>query len=170
MVLANFFDKLFKYKQNNRNEIVKYNSNKTFELEVQINNKIIEIDQEISENSKALIQAQIIRLRSTFSKSNNFIERIGTNVYKKKLDESINWHQKSIQELYFRRRELEINLEKIKGTFWLNRFKRFMKIIFLGFFIFLIIFIFISGFMIIIYLLPLLILIFLFYLLARKKY
>ncbi len=170
MMLANFFDKLFKYKQNNRNEIVNYNSNKTFELEVQINNKIIEIDQNISENSQALLQAQMIKLRSTFSKQNNFIETLGTNIYKKKLEQSINWHQKQIQELYFRRRELQINLEKIKGTFWLNQFKRFLKIICLGFFIFLIIFIFLSGFMILIYLLPLLILIFLGYLLATKKY
>ncbi len=170
MLIANFFDKFFKYKQNNRNKIVKYSSNKTIDLEIDINNKIIEIDQKISENSQALLQAQIIRLRSTFSTSNNFIKKIGINVYKKKLEESINWHQKQIQELYFERRELQINLEKIKGTFWINRFKRFLKIIFLGFFIFLFIVIFLSGFMIIIYLLPLLILIFLGYLLATKKY
>tara|TARA_B100000700_G_C14717689_1_gene702194 strand:- start:212 stop:724 length:513 start_codon:yes stop_codon:yes gene_type:complete len=170
MLMANFFDNFFKYKNNNGNKIVKYNSSKTFDLEVQINNKIIEIDQKIAENSESLIQAQVIKLRSTFTKSNNFIERIGTNVYKKKLDESINWHQKEIQQLYLRRRELKINLEKIQGTFWQNRLKRFFRIIVLGFVIFFIIFIFLSGFMIIIYLLPLIILIFLGYLLATKKY
>ena len=170
MLRANFFFELFKYKRNNSHEIVQYNSNENFKLQDQINIKIIEIDQKISENSQALLQAQIIRLRSTFSTSNNFIKKIGINVYKKKLEESINWHQKQIQELYFERRELQINLEKIKGTFWINRFKRFLKIIFLGFFIFLFIVIFLSGFMIIIYLLPLLILIFLGYLLATKKY
>ena len=170
MLRANFFYKFFKYKSNNSNEIVKYNSNKKFDLQNQINNQIIEIDEKIAENSKALIEAQIIRLRSSFSKSYNFIEKIGTNVYKKKLEESINWHQKQIQELYYRRRELQIKLEKLKGTFWLNRFKRFLKIIFLGFFVFLSIFIFLSGFMIIIYLLPLLILIVIGYLLATKKY
>ena len=170
MLRANFFYKFFRYRQSNSNEIVKYNANKKNDLQNQINNEIIEIDQKIAENSKALLQAQIIRLRSTFSKSYNFIEKISTNVYKKKLEESINWHQKQIQELYLQRRELQINLEKLKGTFWLNRFKRFLKIIFLGFFIFLSIFIFLSGFMIIIYLLPLLILIFIGYLLATKKY
>ena len=170
MLKENFFYKFFKYKQNNRNEIVKYNSNKTIDLEIQINNKIIEIDQKISENSQALLQAQIIRLRSNFSKSNNFIEKIGTNVYKKKLEESINWHQKTLQELYFIRRELQMNLEKIQGTFWLNRFKSFLTIICLVFFIFLFIFIFLSGFMIIIYLLPLFLLIFIVYLITDKKY
>tara|TARA_Y100001968_G_scaffold99019_1_gene89087 strand:- start:219 stop:731 length:513 start_codon:yes stop_codon:yes gene_type:complete len=170
MLRANFFYKLFKYKINSKNKIVKYNSNDSFELQDQINNKMIEIDQQIAENSKALIEAQVVKLRSTFSKSNNFIEKIGENVYKKKLDESINWHQKNLKELYFRKRDLQINIEKIKGVYWINRIKRFLKIIFIGFFILLSLFIFLSGFMIIIYLLPLIILILLGYMIATKKY
>ena len=152
------------------NEIVKYNSNKKFDLEAQINNRIVEIDSEISEKTKALLEAQIVKLRSTFSKSNNFLEQIGKNVYKTKVEDSINWHQKQLKELYFRRRELEINLEKLKGIFWLNRIKRLLRIILIGFFIFLTLFIFLSGFMIIIYLMPLIILILLGYFLSTKRY
>ena len=170
MVRENFFYKFFKYKKNLSNEIVHYKSNRKFDLEDQINTKIIKIDEEISENSKALLEGQVVKLRSTFSKSNNFIEKIGKNVYKTKLDESINWHQKQLKELYFRRRELQINLEKIRGIFWLNRIKRFLQIIFIGFLILLSLFIFLSGFMIIIYLLPLIILISLVYLFSNKKY
>ena len=170
MLRANFFYRFFKYKENNRNEIVQYNSNKTIDLENQINNKIIEIDQQISENSKALLEAQIVKFRSTFSKPNNFLENIGKNVYKAKLEDSIHWHQKQLKELFLRRRELQINLEKIKGIFWLNRIKRFLTIILIGFLILLSLFIFSSGFMIIIYLLPLIILISLGYFLANKKY
>tara|TARA_B100000700_G_scaffold83380_1_gene93929 strand:+ start:301 stop:813 length:513 start_codon:yes stop_codon:yes gene_type:complete len=169
MLSSNFFYKFFKSKQNISNEIVKYSSNRKFDVEDQIKNKIIEIDAEISKNSQALLNAQIVKLRSTFSRSNTFIEKIGSNIYKTKLDESINWHQKQLNELYFRRRELQINLEKSKGIFWLNRIKRFMTIIFIGFFILLSLFIFLSGFMIIIYLLPLIILIMLVYLLTTKK-
>ena len=170
MLRANFFFKFFKYKQNNSYKIVKYNSNETFSLQDQIKAKIIEIDQRISETSKALVEAQIVKLRSIFSKSNNFIEQIGKNVYKTKLEDSINWHQKQLKELYLRRKELEINLEKIKGTFWLNRIKRLIKLILIGVFIFLNLFIFLSGFMIIIYLMPLIILIFLAYFISTKKY
>ena len=170
MLRANFFYKFLKYKKNKNNEIVKYNSNKEFDLANQIHNKIIIIDEEISENSKSLFEAQIVKLRSTFSKSNNFIDEIGKNVYKTKLENSINWHQKKLKELYFKRRELQINLEKLKGIFWLNRIKRFLAIIFIGFFVLLSLFIFLSGFMIIIYLLPLIIIIVLGYLLANKKY
>ena len=170
MLRANFFYKFFKYKQPSSNAILKYNSNKKLNLEDQLNNKIIEIDQKISENSKALLEAQIVKLRSTFSKSNNFIERIGKNVYKIQLDDSINWHKKQIKELYLKRKELQINLEKIKGIFWLNRIKSFLAIFVIGLFILLSLFIFLSGFMIIVYLLPLIILIFFVYLLATKKY
>ena len=169
MLRANAFLKIFKYKQNNSHQIVPYNSDENFSLQDQLNTNIIEIEQKISENSKALVDAQIVKFRSTFSRSNNFIDQIGKNIYKTKLEESINWHQKQIKELYLRRRELEINLEKLEGVFWINRIKRFLRIILLGIFIFLSLFIFLSGFMIIIYLMPVLILICLGYLLATKQ-
>tara|TARA_Y100001968_G_scaffold75172_1_gene66588 strand:- start:495 stop:1007 length:513 start_codon:yes stop_codon:yes gene_type:complete len=170
MLRARFFYNFFKYEQNKSNEIVKYNSKSKLDLEDQINSRIIEIDEDISKNSTALFEAQIVKLRSTFSKSNNFIDKIGKNVYKKKLEESIDWHQDKLKELYFRRRELQTKLERVQGVFWLNRIKRFLKIIFIGFFILLSLFIFVSGFMIIIYILPLIILILLVYLLINKQY
>ncbi len=170
MLRANFFFNFFKYKQNISHEIIKYNTNQNFSLQDQIKTKIIAIDQNISETSKALVEAQIVKLRSTFSKSNNFIEQFGKNVYKAKLEDSISWHQKQLKDLYLRRRELEINLEKLKGVFWLNRFKRLLRTILIGFFIILSLLIFFSGFMIMIYLMPLIILIFLVYFISTKKY
>ncbi len=170
MLGANFFYKLFKDRQNSTNKIVKYSSNKDFDLQNKINIRINEIDQEISENSMALVEAQIVKLRSTVSKSNNFIEKIGKNVYKIKLEDSINWHQKQLKELYFNRKGLQIKLEKMKGIFWINRIKRFLAIVLIVFFILLSLFIFMSGFMIIIYSLPLIIIIFFGYWIATKKY
>mgnify|MGYP001488857740 CR=1 FL=1 len=170
MLGTNFFLKFFKYKKNYSNKIIQYNSNQNFALQDQINNEIIDINQKISENSKAFVDVQIVKLRSTFSRSNNFIAQIGKNVYKTKIEESITWHQKKLQELYVRRRELEINLEKLKGVFWLNQIKRCLKIILIGFFIFLALLIFLSGFMILIYLMPFIILIVLLYLISTKRY
>tara|TARA_Y100001968_G_C19025898_1_gene557406 strand:- start:77 stop:589 length:513 start_codon:yes stop_codon:yes gene_type:complete len=170
MLRANFFYKFHKSKQNKNSDIIKYNSNEKIDLKDQINIEIQKIDQKISENSNALLEGQIVKLRSSFSKSNNFVDKIGRNIYKKKLEESINWHQQELKELYLKRRELQINLEKIQGIFWLNRIKRFLTILFIGFFILLSLFILLSGFMIIIYLLPLIILIYFFYLISNKKY
>ena len=84
MLGANLFLNLFKYKKDISYEIVKYDKNKSFTLQDQINNEIKYIDQKISVNSKALIEAQLVKLKSTLTKSNNFIEKIGKNVYKKK--------------------------------------------------------------------------------------
>ena len=170
MLRANFFYKFFKYKQNSSYEIVKNNSSENFSLQDQINTNIVEIDKKISENSKALMEAQIVKLRSTFSRSNNFLEQIGKNVYKTKLEDSIIWHKKELRELYLRRKELQINLEKTQGIFWLNQIQRFLRIILIGFFISLSLIILLSGFMIMIYLLPLIILIFLVSLIANKRY
>ena len=166
MLRSNFFYKFFKQAQISDHKIVKYNLNKEFNLEDQVKNEIIEIDKRISKNSKALIEAQIVKLRSTFSKSNNFIEKLGENIYKVKLEESISWHQKQLKELYSRRRELQIKLEKVKGIFWLSQIKRLLIIVLLGFFILLGLFIFLSGFMLIIYLLPVILI---GYLIANKK-
>ena len=168
MLRSNFF-KFFKYKKNCNHEIVQYNSNKNSSVQDPIKAKIIEIDQKILETSKSLVEAQIVKLRSTFSKSNNFLEQIGKNVYTTKIEDSINCHQKQLKELYHRRRELEINLEKLKGIFWLNRIKRLLRIISIGFFIFLTLFIFLSGFMIIIYFLPIILLILFGYFIKIKK-
>ena len=169
MLRSNFFSKLFKNKKKSNNKIIQYNSNKRFTLQEEINIQITEIDQKISENNKALVEAQIIKFRSTFSKPNNFIEQIGKNVYKNKLEDSINWHQKELKELYLARRGLEINLEKLQGIFWLNQIKRFFRIILIGFFIFISLLILLSGFMIMIYFLPLIVLIFLAYWISNKR-
>ena len=170
MLRANFFLKFFKYKKKISHQIVQYHSNQSSSIQDEIKTKIVEIDQKISETSQSLVEAQIVKLRSTFSKSNNFIEQIGKNVYKTKLEDSINWHQKQLKELYLKRKELEIKIEKLQGIFWLNRIKRLLRIILIGFFIMLSLFIFFSGFIIIIYLMPLIILILLGYLISTKRY
>tara|TARA_Y100001968_G_scaffold180086_1_gene164968 strand:- start:511 stop:1023 length:513 start_codon:yes stop_codon:yes gene_type:complete len=169
MLGLNIFFKIFKYNQNNTNEIVQYDSIENFSLKNRIKTNINEIDQKISENSNALMEAQIVKFRSTFSKSNNLIEKIGRNAYKTKLEDSINWHQIQIKELYDKRRKLEITLEKLQGIFWFNQVKRILKVLLIGFFVFLSLFIFLSGFMIIIYLMPLIILILLGYLITTKR-
>jgi len=169
MLRSNFFYKFFKQSQNNNHEIVKFNPNQEFNLQEEMNLQIIAIDKKISENSKALMEAQIVKFRSTFSQSENIIETIGKNVYKKKVEESIKWHQNQLKELYLKRKELQINLEKLKGTFWLNKIKRLLQLIFISFFILIGLFIFLSGFMIIIYLLPLILLILVGCFLANKK-
>ena len=169
MSLSSFFNKFFKSNRNNNYKIIRYQSNRDLELQDQLNKKLIEIDQEISQTCRSLLEGQIVKLRSNFSKSNNFIDRIGKNIYKTKLDESIIWHQKQLKELYLSRKDLQINLEKIKGIYWINRIKRFLTIIFIGIVILVSLFIFLSGFMIIVYLMPLIILILLGYLLISKK-
>tara|TARA_Y100001968_G_scaffold329115_1_gene377723 strand:+ start:1273 stop:1785 length:513 start_codon:yes stop_codon:yes gene_type:complete len=170
MLRLNFFYKIFKDKNHNKQGIIRYNSAEVFDSQNKVNIKILEIDKEISENSKALLEAQIVKFKSTFSKTNNFFDQIGKNVYKKQLDESIHWHQKQLKELYLKRKQLQISLEKLKGVFWLNRIKRFVIIILTGFFLLFSIFIFISGFMILIYLLPLIIFLCWGYWLINRKY
>ena len=169
MSLSSFFNKFFKSNRNNNYKIIKYKSNIELESKDQLTKKLIEIDQEISQTSKSLFEGQLVKLRSKLSKSNNFIDRIGENIYKTKLDESIIWHQKKLKELYITRKDLQISLEKIKGIYWINRIKRLIAIIFIVILVLLSLFIFLSGFMIIIYLMPLIILISLGYLLTSKK-
>ena len=66
MLRSNFFYKFFKHNKNNNHEIVESNLNQKLDFQEEVKNQIIEIDEKISENSKALIEAQIVKLRSTF--------------------------------------------------------------------------------------------------------
>ena len=169
MLERNFFHKFFQNKKLDNHKIVKYNSNQN-DLEDQINIQLTKINQEISESSEALIQAQIIKLKYKVSNAKNVLNKIGEKIYKKKLDDSINWYQINLKDLYTRRLELQIKLEKIKGVYWINRIKRLLKIALIVIFILFNLFIFFSGFLIIIYLLPLIILISLVYYIYTKKY
>ena len=170
MLGANFFLNFFKYKKDISYKIVQYDKNKSFNLQDHIYNEINYIDQKISENSKALVEAQLVKFRSTFSKSNNFIEKIGKTAYKSKLEESINWHQKDIKNLYLRRKELVIELEKHQGIFWLNQIKRLFGIMLIIFLILLLLIILFSSFMLLIYSMPFILLIFIGYLIYRNRY
>ncbi len=170
MLRSRIFNRFFKRKKSKRVEIIKYNPSTKFDLNNEIQTKIIKIDRKISENSKAMMEAQIVKFRSTFYKSNNLFDQIGKNVYKTKLEDSINWYQKQLKELYKERRLLQINQEKLKGIFWLNSMKRFICILLIGCFLFFTLLILISGFMVIIYLLPIILLILFGYFIFNKKY
>ena len=170
MLESNFFYKFFRYKKKADNKITTYIPSNDFEIQTKLKNQLIDIDREIAQNSKALLEAQIVKFRTTFSNPNNFIEKIGKNVYKVQIEDSINWHQKKLKELFFVRRKLQIQFEKITGSFWKNRIKRILTIISILFVLFLSIFILISGFLAMIYLLPFFILIFLSYILFKRKY
>ena len=166
---SNLFYKFFKSKNNDHNKIVKYNSYRFSNIQDEIKTKIFEVDTKISEISKSLFEAQIVKFRSTFSKSNNLIGHIGKNLYQGKLEESIDWHQERLKILYLERKELQTKLEKIQGIFWINSLKRILAIMLSCLLLICGLFIFISGFMIMIYLLPLITLIFIEYWIMNKK-
>ena len=166
---SNFFYKFFRYKKITSNTITTYNPSSNFDIQNKVKTQLIEIDRELAKNSKALFEAQIVKFRSTFSKPNNLIEKMGKNIYKNQIEDSINWHQQKLKDLYFERWRVQIQLEKITGKFWINRIKRMLTLILLGFLLLLSIFIFISGFLAVVYSLPFLFLIFIFYIFLRKS-
>lgn len=169
MLDSNFFYKFFRYKKNTSHNITTYNPSNDFKINNKIKAQLIEIDKEIAQNSKALFEAQLVKFRTTFSKSHNLIEKMGKNIYKNQIEESINWHQQKLKDLYFDRRRIQIQLEKMTGRFWINRIKRILTLLLLGFLLLLSIFILISGFLAMIYSLPFLILIFIIYIFSRKN-
>ena len=169
MLNSNFFYKFFRYQKNTSTKITTYNPSNNFEIQNNIQTKLIEIDREIAENSKALLETQIVKFRTIFSKPNNLIEKMGRNIYKNQIEDSINWHQKKLKDLYFQRRRMQIQLEKITGIFWMNRIKRILTLILLGFLLLVSIVLFITGLLAMIYSLPFLILIFIGYIFLRKN-
>ena len=170
MFNSNFFHKIFRYKKNISSQITSYDPSNTFKIQSKNKAQMQEIDREIKQNSQALLEAQIVKLRTTFSNPNNLFEQIGRNVYKNQIDVSINWHQKKLKDLYFERRIIQMELEKENGTFWINSIKRSLIILLLIIISLFSVFILISGILAMIYLLPFFILILMGYILLKKKY
>ncbi|WP_152557530.1 MULTISPECIES: hypothetical protein [unclassified Prochlorococcus] len=116
--------------------------------------KIHSIDKEIEITSKAIIQAQAVRMRSFFAKDNNLLIGLQKKFTESTAATSAQWHQKQLIELYQERRELQFHLDRLTGNAWKRRLITWFRL-FLGFMgISLIIFILFMGLIAAIYLLP----------------
>ena len=168
MFKTNLFNKFFNIKKSSSHAINRYIPNENFQIEEELKKRIQLIDKEIKYNSQNLINAQAVKLKSTFSTNKNILQQLQQNLYQVPLDESIVWYRKKLGSLYKERQSLQFQYEKMSGKLWPNRIKRLFIIGSICLVLCFAIFILFSGIIAVLYLLPLWGLIFFSYLAIKK--
>ncbi len=121
-----------------------------------IKDEIAIIDKEIIELMSGLFEAKKVQIKSALNTNNNFLFKLQRKFISSAATQSAYWHENNLKNLYQKRKFLQINLEKITGTYWKNKIKRIFFITILIFIIALVISLILMGILLTAYLLPLL--------------
>ena len=96
-----------------------------------ISQEISKLDQRIYEESNELFQTHITGFRARFAAKNNWFQKMYSNLYWSKIQNSAKWQQYQIKQLYQEKRKLKLKLDKLSGKFWIKRFHEWLWIAFL---------------------------------------
>ena len=99
---------------------LKTNDHKKFLLD-----RIKFLDSQITDTSKAIFQAQSVRVRSLFSQENGFFGGLQKKLVESSVENSINWHQSQLIELTKERNKLQHQLDKLTGQVWPKRLRKY---------------------------------------------
>ncbi|WP_320664580.1 Sema domain-containing protein [Prochlorococcus sp. MIT 1223] len=133
-----------------------------------LSTRIKTLDYEIAETSKNIFQAQLVRVRTLFSGSNNFFQGLQQRFVETSATNSLLWHQERLVNLSAERKFLQSKLDRMTGQTWPKRFRKLLSLITIFFLISFICFIFIIGIAAAIYILPTLVFVLMLFLLFRR--
>ena len=117
-------------KNKNITSISKYKSNNDPKnlLINRITQEITKLDQKISNESKELLQTQVIGIKAALSMENNWLYKLQKKIYWPKIQNSVKWQRDNILQLYKERRRLQIELDRLTGRFWVKQIRQWITI------------------------------------------
>ncbi len=134
-----------------------------------LKDQIDSLDREIYEVTQALVQAQLVRLRTSFSQNTNWLGNLQQRWYQASSRESASWHKDRLLFLQQKRRKLKYQLEHLTGAYWPNQLRRLIAIAALVIILALGIWILFMGMITALYLLPIWGSILIIYLLLKQR-
>ncbi len=144
-----------------------YNDNYSVE---KLANKIKSLEVQINESNQAILQAQVVRIRSMFSRETNLLAGLQRSLVESQTSNSINWHIKNLYTLKEEKRNAQRKLDILTGQVWQKRIKNLISWLFIILSVFISIVILIMGIFAAIYSLPFLITLLIgFYIFNRLK-
>ena len=105
--------------------IIKFDNNEISSLIEQITT----IDKQIQRTSNAIIEAQVVRVRSLLSREANIFNSFQKKIVVSKATSSVEWHQKQLFMLNQHRKELQIKLDTLTGETWRRRIDNIIRTI-----------------------------------------
>ncbi|AAP99763.1 MULTISPECIES: hypothetical protein [Prochlorococcus] len=130
--------------------------------------EIKEIDSQIQLTSRAIFEAQIVRLRSLFSNQKNLFMGFQKRIIESSANTSAQWHQSQLIALNHERKKLQIELDKLTGRTWQRRFQNWWQSFVVISMLFISISFLIMGLFAALYLLPILVMLILGFLILNK--
>ncbi len=130
--------------------------------------KIDLLDNQIQSTIQAIVQAQLVKVRSLFTKETNMFSGFQQKLIESRAENSVQWHQKQLYLLYIERKSLQKLLNTLTGKTWVNRINNFFRIFSLIAIIIASFLLLVTGLLATLYLLPIAIIIVIFFMALRK--
>ncbi len=121
----NFLNRLKKSFNRTELVIIEKNSNLVDQILIEIDL----LDKQILKTQEAFVEAASVGIRSKLFADRNLFSRMTNKFYFSMANDSVKWHKDKLIELQKKRFALKLRLEKLDGTFWINRFKRCLSLI-----------------------------------------
>ena len=121
--------RLLSRKREPSNQITKHVDNKNINNIRSLVNKIKDLDGEIKLTTQAILQAQIVRVRSMFFQENNIFNNFQRRIIQAKASTSLQWHQKTLLLLKNDRKTLQAELDKLTGRTWHRRLENLLNML-----------------------------------------
>ncbi len=122
-----FINRFRKLSNNSQSLVIRNNSSQN--LIDHISNEIELLDRQILQTQEALIQAASVGIRTKVFGDRNLLSRMTNRFYFSLANDSANWHKTKLIELQKQRISLQFRLERLNGTFWINRLKRWLFVL-----------------------------------------
>ncbi len=130
--------------------------------------RLNEIDRQIQFANKSIVEAQLVRFRSLFFKSNNILDGFQKRIVETSADKSVQWHLKELFELRGERRKLQLNYDRLTGKAWQRKLIKLIQLISIGLILLIAISFIILGLFAALYLLPVFLMLILGFLILQK--
>ncbi len=122
----------FSSEQSNKGSVTVYKKTSYQSPKEILKNEQRKIDNEIKELIKGLIEVQIVKIKSIITKDKNWFNLIQKKYYQISINQSINWHIKSLKEAIIKRNQIQQRYRRINSNlilFYLKEILRIIKII-----------------------------------------
>ncbi len=87
------------------------------------------LELQIAEVNKAILEAQVVRIRSLFSKEKNFLIGIQKRMVESNVERSMKWHLYRLSELKKEQRDVQYKIDLFTGQIWPKRMAGLIRLL-----------------------------------------
>tara|TARA_B100000029_G_scaffold40085_1_gene37403 strand:+ start:5768 stop:6292 length:525 start_codon:yes stop_codon:yes gene_type:complete len=121
-----FRNSYFFSRRNNKHSIQKVSSLKHNILIESLRKKLAIVNHQITDTTKELLKVQAVGIRATFSRNNNWLDRLQKKFYWSQIQESSLFYREKLIILHKERKYVQSELDRLTGRYWIKRILRWI--------------------------------------------